>query len=325
MMERKNISQQNWKGDFYQRKRDSKQSNEVNSLFENSLYSFGKNSNDTKKTIPTRIRSKFLKKKVMQTKKTNRKSTESSTLDQSESKDCSVGNKRTTRRTSKMKKSIIEPSDDDFRSINAEMNVFNSENHNRNDENMERMIKDHSGLKLAVQKLQFDVDNLNKNTFFSDLVKTRIKEHIQYSHLTNQNDSNSMMYKIDELKKSVDKTNENHKSIIEMFKYEQNREADRKKMDEISNQINTLITKKRDRKLLSKIRKDNNLKSLHRNAIFADIESEHNQVQYVDNTSMPGISEIDKKINKTCKRREKQLLKCTINERFLNRSSSKLE
>ena len=126
-----------------------------------------------------------------------------------------------------MKKSIIEPSDDDFRSMNADLNIFNSENHNRNDEKMERMIKDHSGLKLAVQKLQFDVDNLNKNTFFSDLVNTRIKEHIQYSHLTNQNDSNSMMYKIDELKKSVDKTNENHKSIIEMFNLlEKNRDVD---------------------------------------------------------------------------------------------------
>ena len=192
---------------------------------------------------------------------------------------------------------------------------------------MERMIKDHSGLKLAVQKLQFDVDNLNKNTFFSDLVNTRIKEHIQYSHLTNQNDSNSMMYKIDELKKSVDKTNENHKSIIEMFKYEQNREADRRKMDEISNQINTLIIK-RDRKLFSKMRKDNNLKSLNKNACFDDIESEYNQTgnqdEYVDNTSMPGISEIDK-INKTSKRGQKQPLGCTINQRFFNRPSSKLE
>ena len=69
MMERKNISQEKWKGDFYQRKRDSKQLDEVNSLIQNSLYSFDKNSNNTKKTIPTRIRNKFLKKKVTQTKK----------------------------------------------------------------------------------------------------------------------------------------------------------------------------------------------------------------------------------------------------------------
>ena len=68
-------------------------------------------------------------------------------------------------------------------------------------------------------------------------------------------------------------------------------------MDEISDQINTLIIK-RDRKLLGKIRKDNNLNSLNKNACFADIESEYNQAgnqdQYVDNTSMPGISEIEK-------------------------------
>ena len=99
-------------------------------------------------------------------------------------------------------------------------------------------------------------------------------------------------------------------------------------MDEISDQINTLIIK-RDRKLLGKIRKDNNLNSLNKNACFADIESEYNQAgnqdQYVDNTSMPGISEIEKKINKTCKRGQKQLLRCTINGRLLNRSSSKLK
>ena len=98
-------------------------------------------------------------------------------------------------------------------------------------------------------------------------------------------------------------------------------------MDEISNQINTLIIK-RDRKLFSKMRKDNNLKSLNKNACFDDIESEYNQTgnqdEYVDNTSMPGISEIDK-INKTSKRGQKQPLGCTINQRFLNRPSSKLE
>ena len=42
MMERKNISQEKWKGDFYQRKRDSKQLDEVNSLIQNSFCSFGK-------------------------------------------------------------------------------------------------------------------------------------------------------------------------------------------------------------------------------------------------------------------------------------------